>query len=83
MTESLECRLPMSRGKVCEGKFSTTPISIEEVHERGFIGKVVPAYVDHRQAECDGFDDRAISRFGHNDIDGGKNGLEGKGNGGE
>ena len=83
MAESLERRLPMSRDKVCEGKVGTTPILVEEVHKRGFIGKVIPAYVDHRQVECDGLDDGAISRFGHDDIDGRKNVLEGKGDAGE
>jgi hypothetical protein len=83
MTESLECRLPMSRGKIREGEFSATAVSMEEVHERYFIGKVVPAYIDHRQTERDGLDDGSISRFGHENIDGGKDGLIGKRDGGE
>jgi hypothetical protein len=51
---------------------------MEIVDQWRFVSKIVPADIHDRLLKCDGLKNSAITRFGHDDVRRGKQGLKGE-----
>ena len=71
----------MAGKKIIHGQFGSASIAVKIIDQGLFIGKIVPAYIHHRLMQSDRLDYRAVSRFGHDEVNGCQHRFEGKGKG--